>query len=313
MFRCELKDELSQVLEEANRGLGLALYPLLESRLTELGAPPWDWVPVLDLGSALYLCHGRLAEGERLARRAVARALPGAPDSADYLLALAGLARAFLAQGREAECKTLLEQIPASASPAILARISTMPSLPQRPPEEHELETILAWLARSNPFPLWHGDWRQEIPAWLEPYPLSLDQLAGWALAWRDSRLQGRVAPLLSRVKNWRRSSLSARWLGSVGNARFTYHLDLELVTPERTPRWLSVEVGGSGYECLELDSSGLPNLKILPSPEPPTEGVRLWRVLFRGGSQAVASGLRCVVRVGFEEGPPLQALIFAE
>lgn len=330
-----LQEATEQLWQATLLGQGIALYPRLESLLQEEAVPEEAWVPALELGSAIYLWHGRYAEGERLARRAVARSLASSPSGVAYLRAVLALARAFACQDRKAESQAILREVLSHSHPHLVDWIEAHESLllkgmltgeptPLAPPwnENMALEERLRAIAQPHPFPLWTGSflWGQdplrEVPLWQSlPYPLPLDTVASWARRLREGPEQDQVAPLLQKVKCWRKSQLQVGWLGSVGKARFTYHLKVQLECPERSPQWLSVEVGGSGYEQVSAQQPRSPNLTIIdedaaPVYLPQPGGTHQWKVLFRGTSNVVKTGLRVVFRVGFEMGPPLQAII---
>ncbi len=330
-----LQEATEQLWQAILIGQGMALYPRLESLLQEENVPQQDWVPALELGSAIYLWHGRFAEGERLARRAVARSLPSSPSGVAYLRAILALARAFACQDRLTEARAILHEALTHSHPHLVDWIGAHEGLFQKgilmgesPPlaphwsDSMSIEERLRAMARPDPFPLWTGSllWGneplREIPLWQSlPYPLSLDTVAAWAGSLRDGPDHDLVRPLLHQVKLWRKSQLQVGWLGSVGKARFTYHLRVQLECPGRSPQWLSLEVGGSGYERVSAQEPKTPNLTIVDEQASPVYlpcegGSHVWKVLFRGASNVVKSGLRAVLRVGFETGPPLQAII---
>ncbi|MBT9585877.1 hypothetical protein IV102_21220 [bacterium] len=325
MIPAFLNSAATQVWEAAIEGRGITLYPWLESLLCEANTPEHEWVPSLEIGSAIYLLHGRFAEGERLARRAVARSLKEGPSGTLYLRALLALARAYHCQGRTEEAWDLWREVQVHPNPTLDPWIDLHRQLfkgvglPGEPvphcPSWLEDSSLLA-LARPDPFPLWRGHLYRcdsplaELPLWDPvPYPTPLDELAAWP---RQRGLERE--PLLQFVKLWRQTHLALRWLGSVGEARFTYSIELQLECPGRSPHWVSVEVAGSGYELLEA-GIGNSNLMILQDGRPielPANPEKPWRVLFRGASGAVQRGTRAVVRVGFLEGPPAQAFVRA-
>jgi hypothetical protein len=326
MIPAALDSAAAQVWQAALEGRGITLYPWLESLLGESQAPEVEWVPSLEMGSAIYLLHGRFAEGERLARRAVARSLREGQSATLYLRALLALARAYHCQGRTEEAWDLWREVQAHPNEELapwsdlhrqLFKGLGLTGRPAPGSPAWQRENHLEALAGPDPFPLWRGHlayWPDspvaELPLW-EPvaYPTPLDEVAAWP------RLRGLDRePILQRVRQWRHTQLSLRWLGSVGEARFTYSLEMNLQCPARCPQWVSVEVAGSGYEILEagLDNG---NLMILEDGRPiqlPTLPSGPWRALFRGASGAVQRGTRAVVRVGFAEGPPAQAFVRA-
>lgn len=330
-----LQEATEQLWQATLLGQGMALYPRLESLLQEESVPQQEWVPALELGSAIYLWHGRYAEGERLARRAVARSLASAPSGVNYLRAVLALARAFACQSRLAESQAILREVLNHSHPHLVDWIAAHEKLflkgnlvgesaplPPHWSESMSIDERLRALARPDPFPLWSGSFGwgseplREIPLWQSlPYPLPLDTVASWARSLRDGPHHDQVGPLLQKVKLWRKSQLQIGWLGSLGKARFTYHLKVQLDCPDRSPQWLSLEVGGSGYERVSAQEPQTPNLTIVDEQASPVHlpcqgGSHFWKVLFRGASNVVKTGLRVVLRVGFETGPPLQAVI---
>lgn len=318
-----LESAAAQVWQAAVEGRGISMYPWLESLLDEAKAPEPEWVPSLEIGSAIYLLHGRFAEGERLARRAVARSLKEGQSAPLYLRALLALARAYHCQGRTEEAWDMWREVqkhPNLELESWVHQHRTLfkggllegPEVPARPVWLQE--STLEGLARPNPFPLWQGNLQPNhfspLPLWTPvAYPTPLDEIAAWT---RERGVERE--PLLQRVKQWRQSKLGLRWLGTVGEARFTYSLELQIECPGRTPEWLSIEIGGAGYELLESDMTNL-NLLVLEDGQPvvlPRNPQHAWRVIVRGTSGAVQRGTRAVVRVGFAQGPPLQATIRA-
>lgn len=323
MIPAALDAAASKVWQAAVEGQGITLYPWLESLLQDAQVGEAEWVPSLEFGSAIYCLHGRFAEGERLARRAVARSLKSGRSHPLYLRALLALARAYHCQGRSAEVEEVWREVGTNFNPKLgpwgeaHAQLFQNEELPGKPVplQPNWLETVES-LARPDPFPLWQGNlmWCpgpvRELPLWQPvPYPTPLDHLASWP------RLRGVPRePLLQQVKEWRQSELKARWLGSVGDAKFAFSLQLELTCPEREPHWVSVEVGGSGYEVYRAGQRNI-NLLVLEQGRPvelPARPQAPWRILFRGSSQAVQRGTKALVRVGFSQGPPIQAAIQA-
>lgn len=323
MIPAPLDAAARKVWEAATLGQGITLYPWLESLLKDAQVPEVEWVPSLEIGSAIYCLHGRFAEGERLARRAVARSIKGGRNHPLYLRALLALARAYHCQSRTEEVEELWREVGNHWNPAlgpwgpVHAQLFQGEELPgKHVPVEPEWLTNEVTLAAPDPFPLWQGNllWCQgpvpELPLWQPvPYPTPLDHLASWP------RLRGVPRePLLQKVKEWRQSQLSARWLGNLGDAKYAYSLELELQCPGREVHWISVEVAGSGYEVFQAGQRNI-NLLILEKTRPvelPYRPEAAWRVLFRGSSNPVQRGTRAVIRVGFAEGPPLQARIQA-
>ena len=320
-----LESAVRQVWQAAEQGSGITLYPWLESLLGESQTRQPEWVPSLEMGSTIYLLHGRFAEGERLARRAVARSLNDGPDGTLYLRALLALARAYHCQGRTEEAWDLWREVRGQPNEELEDWVHQHHNLFKglgltgRPVEKEPLwleQSCLESLAQPDPFPLWKGQlhWPEsrvsELPLWDPvPYPTPLDHLA----AWPKERGLDRE-PLLGSVKQWRQTQLSLRWLGSVGEARFTYSIELQLACPGRVPQWVSLEVAGSGYELLQSGGSNA-NLLILEGGKPvqlPALPGDSWRLLFRGSSGAVQRGTRAVARVGFAQGPPAQAFVRA-
>lgn len=320
-----LSEAAQKVWSATLEGQGITLYPWLESLLAEAQTPEALWVPSLEIGSAIYLLHGRFAEGERLARRAVARSHQRPQSDPYYLRALLALARAYHCQGRTEDAWDLWREVRQHLVPEVedwhqqhfsllkgqMLRGETVPQQPS-----WLTENDLRALSRPNPFPLWQGQLYRcpmspFLPLW-QPvaYPTPLDHLASWP---RDRGVERE--PWLQKIRLWRQSSLTVRWLGSLGEARFSYTLELNLHCPERTVEWVSLEVAGSGYEVAEAPMSNS-NLLLLqegkPLELPARPGEAGWRALFRGSSGAVQRGTRAVVRVGFSEGPPLQAFVRA-
>jgi hypothetical protein len=302
-------------------GQGISMYPWLESLLKDGNVREEEWVPSLEIGSAIYCLHGRFAEGERLARRAVARSLKMGRGHLLYLRSLLALARAHHCQSRTDEVEELWREVGThfnsqlGAWGAAHAQLFQGEELGGNPvPVGPDWLADATTLAQPDPFPLWQGNLFycrgpvQELPLWQPvPYPTPLDHLASWP------RLRGvEREPLLSRVKEWRQSRLSARWLGTVGDARHAFSLELELECPGREPMWISVEVAGSGYEVYRAGERNV-NLLLLCKGLPvdlPAQPEAAWRVLFRGSSHPVQRGTRALVRVGFGEGPPVQTRI---
>ena len=300
-----LNEAARQCSQEATRGRGLALYPRLEHLLAESRAEEWMWVPTLELGSAIYLWHGRFGEGERLARRAIARSLRLAPEGLMYRRALLALVRSLLVQGRRDEAEPIWQEADQGASDdwTCLHR-----QLWSHPPQEGW--TSLGWderwrrLSQPDPFPLWQEvRWVEgslaEVPLWTPlEYPVSLDTIASWTRHHPEHRTEQ-----LAKVKAWRAGQLSLRWLGQLGSARYSYSLEFQLLhSPD--PSWISLELPGCGYEVLQWGERN-PNLLLVPVPGQ----AQCWRVLFRGVSEVVSRGTRALLRVGFEDGrPPLQA-----
>lgn len=313
-----LQEPAKKVWEATCQGQGMGLYPWLENLLQERGTPEWEWVPTLEIGSACYLLHGRFAEGERLARRAIARSLNQNPDL--YARAVLALARAYLCQGRQQEAWSCWHEVgPRDAWATAHYRLLQGQPLSGKPVGQlvpWEQDPTVTRLAPPEVFPLWTGNLHvvggaiEEIPLWQPvPYPPSWDELAAWP---RERGVPRQ--PLLQQIKAWRPEQIEARWLGSVGQARFTYALELDFSNQVRTPTWLSLEVAGSGYELVQAGEE-CQNLVLLESGAPLTlphlpQGT--WRLLFRGSSNAVQRGLRALIRVGFDQGPPLQASIQA-
>lgn len=297
-----LSESARRCVEAGLQGQGLAMVPWLEHQLAESRAEEWMWVPALELGSTIYLWHGRFGEGERLARRAVARSLPLAPQGMLYRRALLALARALWAQGRQAEALPIWAQVEEADDPWTQMH---------RPLFEGHWRGdwgSLSWeerwcrLSGPDPFPLWHEvRWVEgslaEIPLWCPlPYPLGLDTVASWSKQFPERR-----SPLLQQVRAWRHTELELRWLGPVGNAACTYSLEFRLTgEAELRPQWLALEVAGCGYES-QLWGERNVNLVMLPLPDQPG----CWRLLFRGSSEVVSRGTRAVLRLGFEDGRP--------
>lgn len=322
MIPAFLESAAAQVWQAAVEGRGISMYPWLENLLAEARTPEAEWVPSLEIGSAIYLLHGRFAEGERLARRAVARSLKEGQDSTLYLRALLALARAYHCQGRTEEAWDMWREVQNHTTLEVESWIlghrqvfkGDLLDGPEAPGRPIWLkECTLEGLARPNPFPLWRGNlyWGgSPLPLWTPvAYPTPLDEIAAWTRERGVDR-----DPLLQLVKQWRQTRMSLRWLGTVGEARFTYSIEIQLECPGRVPRWLSIEVGGSGYELLEAGVQNS-NLLVLEDGRPiqlPCLPQDSWRVLFRGTSGAVQRGTRAVVRVGFDQGPPAQAFIRA-
>lgn len=323
MIPAALEAAARKVWEATVAGQGITLYPWLESLLKDANVSEAEWVPSLEIGSAIYCLHGRFAEGERLARRAVARSLKGGRNHPLYLRALLALARAYHCQSRTDEVEELWREVgthwnqrlgPWGPAHAHLFQGEELPGkpVPLGPDWLADEET----LARPDPFPLWQGNllWCQgpvqELPLWQPvPYPTPLDHLASWP------RVRGVPRdPLLQKVKEWRQSSLSARWLGTVGDAKYAFSLELDLQCPGREAHWVTVEVAGAGYELYRAGERNI-NLLILEKGRPvelPAPAQAPWRVLFRGSSNPVQRGTRALIRVGFAQGPPLQASIQA-
>jgi len=312
-----------KVWQAAVEGQGITMYPWLESLLKDANVTEVEWVPSLEIGSAIYCLHGRFAEGERLARRAVARSIKGGRTHPLYLRALLALARAYHCQGRSEDVEDLWREVGTHWNSRlgpwgpVHAQLFSGEELPGKP-----VPVVPVWLAdevslaEPDPFPLWDGNLLycqgpvQELPLWQPvPYPTPLDHLASWP------RLRGVPRePLLQNVKEWRQSQLSARWLGTVGDAKYAFSLELDLQCPGREARWVSIEVAGSGYEVYRAGERNI-NLLLLEQGRPvelPAAPGAPWRVLFRGTSNPVQRGTRALVRVGFAQGPPVQARLQA-
>ena len=314
MIPAWLQEPVEQVWGAALKGQGPNLYPWLENLLREADSPESDWVPTLEVGSAIYNLHGRFAEGERLARRAVARSL----NTPLYARALLCLARAYLAQGRTQEAEECFAQVGpvdpwAAAHQALLAGLPLQGS----PIPCHNrwcLQPSMTELADPDPFPLWQGKLCylpgpvSELPLFQSlSYPPSWDELASW-----PKNLGVPRHPWLDLVKAWRNSSLTGQWLGPLSRSRFTYRLQIEVVCPQRVPQWISVELAGGGYQLLRSQER-LPDLAIVEEGQPlqlpqPPQGP--WLIIVRGTSQVVQRGTKALVRVGFSQGPPLQVAL---
>jgi hypothetical protein len=309
-----LKEPAEQVWAAALRGQGPNLYPWLENLLRESDAPECDWVPTLEIGSAIYNLHGRFAEGERLARRAVARSL----DSPLYARALLCLSRAYLAQGRSQEAQECYSQVESiddwsRAHQALLAG-EALDGQPAELQNSWWQEPSLTALADPDPFPLWRGN-LCHLTGSISPlplfqplvYPPSWDELASWP---KTRGIERR--PWLDLIKVWRASQLTGQWLGPISRSRFTYRLRLELTCPQRVPQWLSIELAGGGLQVLRSEER-LADLAVIEDGQPvalpqPPNGP--WFVIVRGSSRVVERGTKALVRVGFSQGPPLQVAL---
>ena len=90
--------------------------------------------------------------------------------------------------------------------------------------------------------------------------------------------------------------------------------MEMDLHCPGREPHWVSIEVAGSGYEVCRAGGRNI-NLLLLEQGRPvelPAVPQAPWRALFRGTSNPVQRGTRALIRVGFAQGPPVQARIQA-
>lgn len=323
MIPATLDAAAHKVWQAAVEGQGITMYPWLESLLKDADVTEVEWVPSLEIGSAIYCLHGRFAEGERLARRAVARSIKGGRNHPLYLRALLALARAYHCQGRTEDVEELWREVGNHWNPRlgpwgpVHAQLFSGEELPGKP-----VPVVPLWLsdevtlAEPDPFPLWQGNllWCQgpvqELPLWQPvPYPTPLDHLASWP------RLRGIPRePLLQNVKEWRQTQLNARWLGTVGDAKYAFSLELDLHCPGREAHWVSIEVAGSGYEVYRAGERNI-NLLLLEQGRPvelPAPPKSSWRALFRGSSNPVQRGTRALIRVGFAQGPPVQARLQA-
>lgn len=321
MIPAALDMAAAKVWEATLSGQGISMYPWLESLLRDGNVRDEEWVPSLEMGAAIYCLHGRFAEGERLARRAVARSLKMGRSHLLYLRSLLALARAYHCQSRTDEVEELWREVGSNfnsqlgAWGAAHAQLFQGEELPGKPvPFGPDWLKDVETLAQPDPFPLWQGNLLycrgpvQELPLW-QPvaYPTPLDHLASWP------RLRGvDREPLLQQVKQWRQTQLRARWLGPVGDSRHAFSMELTLECPGREVRWLSVEVAGSGYEIYRTGERNV-NLLVVCKGMPvefPTRPEAAWRVIFRGSPNPVQRGTRAIIRVGFELGPPAQTRI---